>query len=208
LKKTLKEFRKIKHLSQQELSDRSGISVRTIQRIEKNLSKGSPYIIKSICKALQIEIDDIELSSVLPENHETHSGNEVESIDATTCENNNYTRQLKLINTSSMLVLLFPLLNLLIPFILYWKTRKSANNKIVALKILSFQLLWTIFTLLLMLFIPAISQVFFGMHEISGYPLFFWIYLLSVVLNILITIDTGIRLNKSERVLTFIPNML
>lgn len=208
MKKTLKQFRKIKQLSQQDLSEESGISVRTIQRIENNLSKGSPYIIKSLCKSLQIEIDDLEVNNVQPESHETNSENVADSFEEVSFEKQIYIRQLKLINISSMLVLLFPLLNLLFPSILYWKLRKSLNSQADALKILSFQILWSLLTLLLMIFIPAISQLFFGMQEFSGHPLFFWIYLLSVVLNILFTIDTAIRLNKSRKILPFIPNIL
>lgn len=208
MKKTLKQFRKIKQLSQQELSDESGISVRTIQRIENNLSKGSPYIIKALCKSLQIEIDDLEVNNVQPESHKTNSENVTKSFGEVSFEKHIYIRQLKLINLSSMLVLLFPLLNLLFPFILYWRFRKSLSIQADAMKILSFQILWSLFTLLLVIFIPAISQFFFGMQEFSGHALFFWIYLLSVVLNILFTIDTAIRLNRSRKILPFVPNIL
>ena len=80
MKKSLKEHRTNEQLSQQELADKSGISIRTIQRIEKKLSSGSPYIIKSLCKALQIEVDDIELSTFIPEITEANSQKESEQL--------------------------------------------------------------------------------------------------------------------------------
>lgn len=208
MKNTLKHFRKIKQLSQQELADDSGVSIRTIQRIENNLSKGSPYIIKALCKSLQINVDDLEISSVEPDSDETNSEHEAESPQEVSFEQNSDTRHLKLINFSSILIILFPLLNLLFPSILYWKFKKSLNSRTAALKILSFQLLWTLSTFALLIFIPAICEFFFGMQEISGHPLIFWIYALSVVLNLVFIIDTAIRLNSSRTILPFIPDIL
>jgi transcriptional regulator with XRE-family HTH domain len=207
VKRTLKEYRKIRQLSQRELSDESGVSIRTIQRIEKDLSSGSPYVIKSLCRALKIEIDDLEVYIAQNEIHENDT-QEKNVKDKVKPYGNLNQKELKLINLSSISVLLFPLLNLLFPAILYWKFRLTLNSKSDALKILSFQILWTLITLLLVIFIPFLFQIFFSMVEIFGHPLFFWIYFICVVMNIFITIITAIKLNKSENILTFIPNIL
>lgn len=207
MKRTLKEYRKIRQLSQRELSDESGISIRTIQRIEKDLSSGSPYVIKSLCKALKIEIDDLEVNFTQNEIHENDNHEEIVKEKVTPYGGINQ-KELKLINLSSISVLVFPLLNLLFPAILYWKYRLILNSKSDALKIISFQILWTLVTLLLVIFIPFLFQMFFSMLEIFGHPLFTWIYFICVVINIFITIITAIRLNKSEHILPFIPNIL
>ena len=58
-KEKLRKYRKVKGLSQEGLSEVSGISVRTIQRLEMGLSNGSPYTLKSLAKALDIENADL-----------------------------------------------------------------------------------------------------------------------------------------------------
>jgi len=207
VKKSLKEHRTSKHLSQQELSDKSGISIRTIQRIEKKLSSGSPYIIKSLCKTLQIEVDDIELSTLIPEIIEANSQKESEHF-GTNNEEYKTKSTLKLVNFSSIFILLFPLLNLIIPSLIYWKHKSSLRNNSVALKIISFQIIWTVGTLIVLIFIPPIIQVIFRLYESSGFPFVFLLYLTCVFLNILVTFAIATRINKSEEIIPFIPNIL
>jgi transcriptional regulator with XRE-family HTH domain len=204
VKKYLKEHRTSKQLSQQELSEKSGISIRTIQRIEKKLSSGSPYIIKSLCKALQIEVDDIELSTLIPE---VHSQKETEYF-GTNIEEDKTKSRLKLVNFSSIFILLFPLLNVIIPSLIYWKHKNSLRNNSVALKIISFQIIWTAGTLIVLIFIPPIIQAIFGLYESSGFPFVFWLYLTCIFFNVLVTFAIAIRINKSEEILPFIPNVL
>ena len=207
MKKSLKEHRTSKQLSQQELSDKSGISIRTIQRIEKKLSSGSPYIIKSLCKALQIEVDDIELTTLIPEIIEANSQKKSEHFSLNN-EEGKTKSTLKLVNFSTIFILLFPLLNLLIPSLIYWKHKNSLRNNSGALKIISFQIIWTVGTLIVLIFIPPIIQALFGLYESSGLPFFFLLYLVCVFLNILVTFAIAIRINKSEEILPFIPNIL
>lgn len=207
MKKSLKEHRTSNQLSQQELSDKSGISIRTIQRIEKKLSSGSPYIIKSLCKALQIEVEDIKLSEIIPEIIEANSQKKTEHLGVNNKDDKTKNR-LKLVNFSSIFILLFPLLNLIIPLLIYWRQKNYLSNNSVALKIISFQIIWTVGTLILLIFIPPIIQAIFGLYEYSGFPFVFWLYLTCAFFNILVTFATAIRIDKSEEILPFIPNIL
>ena len=199
MKKTLKEHREVKQLTQHELSDKSNVSVRTIQRIEKNLSVGSPFVIKSLCKALEIDIESLEI------NKQESSKIPTEDINDDQIHN---TRRLKHINFSSLLVLIFPLFNLVFPSLLYWIYRKTLLDKQIALQIINFQMIWTFGTLIIIIVTPAIVQGFYGLREYSGYPLFVWLYFLCIFMNILITADTAIRLNKKEGILPYIPTIL
>ena len=201
MKKTLKEYREIKQLTQHELSDKSNVSVRTIQRIEKNMSVGSPFVIKSLCKALQIDIESLEINKAELES------NEVQKMGITADEIHDI-KELKYINFSSLLVLIFPFFNLIFPSLLYRIYRKVLINKPIALRIINFQTIWTFGTLIIIIFIPAMVQAFFGLHEYSGHPLFIWLYFLCIVINVFITFDTAIRLNKSKSILPYIPNIL
>jgi transcriptional regulator with XRE-family HTH domain len=199
LKKTLREHREVKQLTQHDLSDKSSVSVRTIQRIEKNLSVGSPFVIKSLCKALEIDIDSLEINK-----QETSKLLEGEIND----DQIHLTTRLKHINFSSLLVLIFPLFNLVFPILLYWIYRKTLINKQIALQIINFQIIWTFGTMIIIIVTPAIVQEFYGLREYSGYPLFVWLYFFCIFTNILITYDTAIKLNKREGILPYIPTIL
>jgi transcriptional regulator with XRE-family HTH domain len=200
MKKPLKEYRKINNLSQQELSDASGVSIRTIQRIEKKLSQGSPFILKSLCKSLNIEVSDLDLT--LSEEVEEEATQE-ESIEMEHTFSHS-----KLINLSALAVVFLPLLNLIIPLLLFLKLKKQEPNKAAVLKILSFQIFWTLITLFLMVLIPAMLTPFFEVLNSGRFPFFVVVYYGCVVVNVFFTIDTAIKLNQSRQILTFVPNIL
>ena len=56
--KHIKEIRISQGLTQDELSEKSGIAVRTIQRIENNQVTPSIYSIKAIGEALDVDINE------------------------------------------------------------------------------------------------------------------------------------------------------
>ena len=214
MRKSLKEYRKSQQLSQHELSDKAGISIRTIQRIEKRLSQGSPYIIKSLCKALQIEVDDLEFDSSIsemilstPAIIETNAQEGAEPF-ALNSEMDRTPTILKLINFSSIFILLFPFLNVIVPSVIYWKHKGALQNKAAALKIISFQIIWTLGTLIVLLFLPPIIQAVFGLYASSGFPVIVLLYSLCVLLNIFATFATAVNINKSADILHFIPTIL
>ena len=65
----LKALREQKHLTQEGLSEVSGISIRTIQRIEAGqLPKGHPA--KALAKALDIELDSLQNPDLTNENRD------------------------------------------------------------------------------------------------------------------------------------------
>ena len=209
MQKTLKEHRLNRHLSQSELAAQSGISIRTIQRIENGESTGSPYVIRTLCKSLDI---DPEHLIVNPEPHVTEKLIQPkESDEDRTRDKNAYDTRLKYINFSALSVLGFPFLNLVLPAVLYFVFKKSlwhAHDKNAALKILSLHILWSVFTLVLMIFIPLIDHLFFGIEEVMEIPLFIWIYLVLVITLVVIILHTASDINKRKNLLIFIPNIL
>lgn len=57
--KKIKEVRKRKSLSQEELADSAKISVRTVQRIENNESQPHGKTLNLICDVLEINAEDL-----------------------------------------------------------------------------------------------------------------------------------------------------
>ena len=123
----LKALREQKHLTQEELSEASGISIRTIQRIEAGqLPKG--HTAKALARALDIALDSLK------------------NTDLTT-ENRDYSL-IKIINLSSAFVTFIPLLNIILPLAIM-HFRKQYNN--LTKQIISLQILWTIVSALIVL---------------------------------------------------------
>lgn len=163
----LKKLRELQNLTQEELSEKSGISVRTIQRVETGKDpKG--YTLRTLAKVLEVEESQLQTQEAKEENtkitEETKEDKEALLINYST---------LKLINLSSIPFVIIPPLNIIVPLVLML-TMKQKNTLTKAL--ISIQILWTIlapivfmlglflklgrqFTLILMILI-ALSNVF------------------------------------------------
>jgi transcriptional regulator with XRE-family HTH domain len=163
----LKVLRELLNLTQEELSEKSGISVRTIQRIETGKDpKG--YTLRILAKALELEESELQTQETEGENINITEEKE-ESEEAILI---NYS-SLKLINLSSIPFIVIPPLNIIVPLVLML-TMKQKN--ILTKELITVQILWTIiapivfmlgiflklgnqFTLILMILI-ALSNVF------------------------------------------------
>ena len=132
----LKIIREQQNLTQEELSEKSGISVRTIQRIEAG-TKPKGHTLKTLSKTLEINDSDlltennsIEIDEINLINDEIPQENETINFS-----------KIKLINLSSILFIIFPPLNILTPLLLSY-LYKEKNN--ITKQIISVQIIWTI----------------------------------------------------------------
>ena len=185
--KKLKDFRNASGLTQERLAEKSNISIRTIQRIEKGLSSGSPYTLKKLAEILKVEDWELLLEDSF-KNKQTGNLNPA-----------------KLMNLSSLAVLILPLSNFIFPLILFFKVKDKRSHQ--ENKILSFQLLWLLTTIILMLFLPLILIWIFKSLQGTKIPLFILVYFLSVAVNIYFIVKTAIKLNKKKEILTFVPKI-
>ena len=133
----LKQIREQQNLTQEELSEKSGISVRTIQRIESG-TKPKGYTLKSLSKALEIGENEL-LSNEVETEIETIS--EKQPVEILATENGLDYGKIKLINLSSVLFIILPPINILFPLILS-HVLKQKNH--LTRQIISLQILWTI----------------------------------------------------------------
>lgn len=183
----LKLYRRINLLSQEGLAETSGISIRTIQRIEEGKSTGSAYTLNALTKALNINSTDL-LIKVSPNSHNIN--------------------QLKILNLSAIAIILIPLANVIFPAYIYWKNRDDEKIKNIGSKIISFQILWTLGTLLMALIIPVILLLLFPALKGSSIPLFVPVYFVSVIFNVYFIIRFAININKQSLFLKKVPNIL
>lgn len=132
----LLQIREQLKLTQEELAEKSGISVRTIQRIEAGQSpKG--YTLKALIKALEVE--EIDLVTVAPME----------------MENSEVLKWNKIINFSALPLLLIPPLNVLFPLVLmYLKKQNNHLNR----QVISIQILATLVAIVLFIFVLILTD--------------------------------------------------
>ncbi len=127
----LKNIREQQNLTQEELSDQSGVSVRTIQRIEAG-TEPKGYTLKALAKTLGIQEKEL-----LNNKNENQGESPIINEQPVSL---NYSL-IKLINLSSLPLTIFPPLNILLPVILMFAIRQK--NPITK-QIISVQIMWTI----------------------------------------------------------------
>ena len=137
--KKLKEQRKKKGLSQEELAESASVNLRTIQRIENNESEPRGNTLNLICKALDINVEEL--------------------LDYGKQTDNDY---LILLQLSVLSCFVFPIGNIILPMIL-WLTKK---DKIIGLNeaginLMNFQIIWTA-----CLFLSFISFMIFNFFSL------------------------------------------
>lgn len=177
----LKDIREQQNLTQEELSERSGLSVRTIQRIEAGTDpKG--YTLRILSEKLGVPENNLVNKQPEIENSEEHSQ---------TTQNEspilfNYSL-IKLINLSSIPFIILPPLNILLPLILMFTTKQK--NPITR-QIVSVQMMWTILAPILFML-----GVFMKLGN-SFTPV---IMLLLAVSNVYIVLRNAVEIDKKKK---------
>ncbi len=122
LAKKIKELRNRKALSQEELSNLSGLSLRTIQRIENGETEARGDTLKRLANALGVTADEL----IDWEEQEDHG-------------------LLAFMNLSALCFIVFPLLGVIIPMAI-WMLKKGKVKYIneTGKKLLNFQITWCI----------------------------------------------------------------
>lgn len=167
----IKELRNRKGLSQEELSEKSGLSLRTIQRIENAETEPLGDSLKRLAMAFDVAPEEI--------------------IDWQIQEDQSY---LSLMSLSALGFLLFPILGIIIPLVLWIiKKDKIKNVDKIGKAILNFQITWTIVLFLILPFM--LMTTFFNLDlEISMRHMLMVIgglYIYNVLMIIINTIRTS-----------------
>lgn len=166
----LKALREQKHLTQEELSEVSGISIRTIQRIEAGqLPKG--HTAKALAKALGIELDSLQ------------------NTDLTT-ENRDYS-WIKIINLSSAFVTFIPLLNIILPLAIM-HFRKQYNS--ITKQIVSLQIFWTIASTIIF-FLTGFLKVSLSLSRYIT----LWVLIVLILINLVLILVNAASIDRNKK---------
>jgi transcriptional regulator with XRE-family HTH domain len=177
----LKKIREIKNLTQEELAQKSGLSVRTIQRIEAGMQpKG--YTLKTLAKSLDIPEKDLSAPEIVV-SQET----EIEELPLVTKEDKSPNLALvKIINLSSLPVAWFPVANFIVPLVimLFTKNKSPIIKQIISLQI----------------FLAIVSPVIFMMVALLklGSRIVMITMILLVLVNIYIILRNAYEIDKKN----------
>ena len=108
---SLKTHRQMNNLSQEQLAEQSGISIRTIQRIEKGVATGSAYTLKALADVLHTNTMNLKTQEIVY-----------------TLPQYDNKSQLKWLNLSVLSVMVLPLSNVILPVLLFWSQDYQFSN--------------------------------------------------------------------------------
>ncbi len=167
----LLKYREKLNLTQQQLAEKAKLSVRTIQRIEVGQElKG--HTLDALSQALEVSREQLL------------NGEDLEKKETNT-------QLIKLINLSSLLLLIVPLGSIILPLIImYWKKEVNAITK----QIVSLQILWTIAFPLIILAVVFLSNLFRINRQ--SVPL---TMLLLLLVNVYIILRNTAELHKNQK---------
>lgn len=175
----LKELRNQKGLSQEVLADESSLSLRTIQRIENGETNPTGDTLQRLSNALNVNPDEL--------------------IDWSIKEDNKY---LTFLNLSALTFLFFPMLGILVPFIL-WSSKKGKIKNINKLgkDLINFEITWT----LILFFIPFLMFLFtkIGLLERLTLSIIFTIIGVMYLINLIFILINALRINNEKEVIYF-----
>ena len=169
--KRIRDIRKKKGLSQEELAESAKVNLRTIQRIENNEGEPRGKTLNLICDVLQINAEDI--------------------LDYGKQPDKSY---LTIFHLSVIVFLAIPVGNIIVPLIL-WMNKK---DKIIGLKeiganLLNYQIVWSIIT-----FSSITAFAFSKIMHYGYYPILFYVFIGLYALNIILPIIFAIKTNKGK----------
>jgi len=175
----LKALRNQKGMSQEVLAEASGLSLRTIQRIENGVTNPTGDSLKRLSNALNVNPDEL--------------------IDWAIKEDNSY---LIYLNLSTLTFLFFPLLGIIIPFMM-WTSKKDKIKGINTLgrDLINFEITWTI----LLFFIPFSMFLLskFGFLESFSLSNIFATIVIMYVINVLFILFNTFRVSNEKDVMYY-----
>lgn len=132
----LTDYRKRRGLSQDELADAARLSLRTVQRLENGQSLPRGFTLQALAKVLDVPID------VLTTANEEGLKEPDQSVPAT----DSTSSYVALMYLSALSYLLIPGANILLPLLMRYRKRESAQIQEAGSRLLNFELMWTLVT--------------------------------------------------------------
>ena len=185
LAQKIKTLRNRKGFSQEELSEKTGLSLRTIQRIENGETGPRGNSLKRLALVFDVAVDEI--------------------ADWTVQEDKGFLMSL---NLSALSFMIFPLLGILVPLIIWIsKKDKIQNINTTEKELLNFQITWTMFFFIG--YMGVIIMTVYNIDRTGGFSatmfsnqllviIIFWVAM--YLYNLIFIIVNSVRINNGIKV--------
>ncbi len=184
-------MRKSKSITQEELSEMTGLSVRTIQRIETGEVNPRAYSLRQLASALGFEINSLP--------------SQVSSSNTTP---SHQTLALRVAQWSFGLAFLAPF-NIFIHLLIRYRYRSQLQSNPLALRIISFQVLWVLLQLFSVFLTPLLSHLIMGQSMSGQFPIHLLVFVFLSIVNGILTLNLISKINnKATDILSRIPVIL
>jgi transcriptional regulator with XRE-family HTH domain len=168
----LKKIREQQHLTQQELAEKSGVSVRTIQRIESG-TEPKGQTLKMLATSLQVK--------------------EEELLERTEAPGQLNFGMVKIINLSSLPVTIFPPANILLPLIIMYFSKEF---KPLTRQIVSLQIFWSICAFIIFMLFNFMKSSFGWSNDSTLIMM-----IVLVLSNVFIILINAAEIDKKQKLL-------
>ena len=214
-------LRKSKGLSQEVLAEQSGVSLRTIQRMEQGDTVPRGHTLQALATALGVPLDALRTELALPTDGPPVAAPAgppailpamspavaapagpvppappaADAAPALPADPD----FLQLLNLSALSFLVLPLLNLVVPWLL-WRRRRHRTAQVAELgrQLLGFQVLWQVATFFLMLLALAAQLVLYRHYHTALPELWMGMLLLTYGANVLTVAYYGVQLRRGR----------
>ncbi|WP_426489737.1 helix-turn-helix domain-containing protein [Hymenobacter sp. 102] len=173
-------IRKSKGLSQEMLAEQSGVSLRTIQRVEQGETEPRGYTLQALAAAL-----DVPLEAFRPESEPEPVAPTPPAPPAPAALRSD-PDFLQLLNLSALSFLVLPLLNILVPWWL-WRARRHTTAHVaeVGRRVLGFQILWQVGSFFAFMLVLVAQLLLAGSHRAVFPALYTGMVVLTYGFNVL-----------------------
>ncbi|MEM5564998.1 helix-turn-helix domain-containing protein [Psychroserpens sp. AS72] len=172
----IKKIREKSGYTQFELAKKSGLSLRTIQRLESKNQEPKGYTLTVLSEVFGMEPSALQEKF---KNVKQSKASEATSI--------------RLINLSVLSFLGIPFGNIILPFILWRKNRTSKFVDEMGRRIINFQIIFSAVLSILLCISP-----FIGRYIFSNTSVIFIVLFLAYAVNIIIVCNTAIKLHRNN----------
>ncbi|WP_115463072.1 DUF4870 domain-containing protein [Winogradskyella aurantiaca] len=172
----LKSIREKAGYTQSDLANKTGLSLRTIQRLEASNKVPKGFSLNALAKEFEMEPSSLQ---ALYQQVKQSQDSEITTI--------------RIINLSILSFLGIPFGNLIFPFLIWQRNRELELVNTVGRRIVNFQILFSLSLSLLLILSPfTISRWF------PGIPVMLLVFALAYAFNILIVIRTGLKIQRQN----------
>jgi transcriptional regulator with XRE-family HTH domain len=192
-------IRKSKGLSQEVLAERSGVSLRTIQRVEQGETIPRGHTVQALAAALDVPLELLRAEPEPVPPQEAPQPQPAALAPAAAPVLPSDPAFLQLLNLSALSLLLFPFLNLIVPLLL-WRARRHTTAHVAEIgrRVVGFQVLWQVgcFFAYLLLVLLNMAAAHYHLPKWSGG--FVGVLMFTYALNVLTVAYSAVQLRQGN----------